>query len=69
MSVSVIGGSTASLNSTVSQLTAEQQAEISAGKVRSGGTSAGTAVRIYSGGTQPYPNGDPNGVAGDLWFA
>jgi hypothetical protein len=53
---------------TASVISSAEQANISAGKLRSGGVSGGTAVRVYIQSGQPYANGAAGGVAGDLWF-
>lgn len=48
---------------TASQISATEQANIVAGKVRAGGTSAGTATTVFIQSTQPTAN-----ASGDLWF-
>lgn len=63
MSVNVIGGSNPSLNSTSSALTTAEQAALTAGKVRAGGTTAGTATTIFVQSATPTAN-----ATGDLWF-
>jgi hypothetical protein len=53
---------------TASVISATEQANIASGKIRSGGTSSGTAVRVYVQSGQPYADGAVGGVSGDLWF-
>jgi hypothetical protein len=48
---------------TASMITATEQANISAGKIRAGGTSAGTATTVFVQSATPTAN-----ATGDLWF-
>lgn len=48
---------------TAGKITAAEQANVVAGKVRSGGLSSGSAITIHVQATQPT-----SATAGDLWF-
>lgn len=48
---------------TASMITATEQANITAGKIRAGGTSSGTATTVFVQSTTPTAN-----ATGDLWF-